>query len=425
MHSVLVVGGGLAGMAAAARLAKAGHAVQLWEATDHLGGHLAATPGPDDTPVDVAPAVIGFPAPWRDLFRKSGRTLEAELARSQCRLDPADPARYEFADGSDLIFPTDRGEQYTTLTQAYGQRIANRWRDLVDWLDDVWQAVRPLGLEAELTDATQLSATVRKLLRPRLTVADLAEQIAHPSLAALLRASSYRAGSEPERTPAWAAVSLSVERRFGRWTVVTDQPDDQARTGRTSALIDALVDRLKIRKVDVRLGTRVVAITPVRSNLRVRTTDGQEVTARVVLYTGDPWALPNLLPRLAVRRVRRDLRRLEPARAPRISHRLLDGRTDFVREVIRLTGDGVPVVRYRRPVGDATLESVHDFTTAVPTSSAGVAWRGFSSWFRRPRITTEVPGLFFAGPFTAAGGGLSQTVLAGALASYAAHDTPR
>ncbi len=40
-------------------------------------------------------------------------------------------------------------------------------------------------------------------------------------------------------------------------------------------------------------------------------------------------------------------------------------------------------------------------------------------------VTTEVPGLFFAGPHTAAGNGLSPTVLAGALASYAAHESQR
>ena len=116
VHPVLVVGGGLAGLAAALRLAKAGHPVQLWEATDRLGGRYAPVPLDDGTLVDAAPAVLGFPAPWRDLFRKSGRTLEAELARTGAALEPADPARYEFADGSVLTLPTDRGEQYVALS---------------------------------------------------------------------------------------------------------------------------------------------------------------------------------------------------------------------------------------------------------------------------------------------------------------------
>ncbi len=196
VHPVLVVGGGLAGLAAALRLAKAGHPVQLWEATERLGGRYAATTD-ERRLVDTAPAVIGFPAPWRDLFRKSGRTLEAELARTGAALVAADPARYEFADGSELDLPTDRGDQFVALSRAYGPRPAEHWRDLLDWLDDVWQAVRPLGLEAELTDPAQLTAAVRPLLQPRLTVASLAERMPHPDLAALIRASAYRMGSLP------------------------------------------------------------------------------------------------------------------------------------------------------------------------------------------------------------------------------------
>ena len=41
MARVVVIGGGLGGLAAAARLAKLGHAVTLCEASDRLGGALA------------------------------------------------------------------------------------------------------------------------------------------------------------------------------------------------------------------------------------------------------------------------------------------------------------------------------------------------------------------------------------------------
>lgn len=425
VRPVLVVGGGLAGLAAALRLAKAGHPVQLWEATDRLGGRCAPDVGPGGVLVDSAPGVVGFPAPWRDLFRKSGRTLEAELARSGAALEPAQPARYEFADGSALRLPTERGEQHLTLTHAYGQEAAARWRDVLDWLDDVWQAVRPLGLEAELTDRSQVTPAVQRLLRPRLSVARLAEQMPHPALTALLRASAYRIGSTPERTPAWAAVTLSVDRRFGRWTVTAPAPDTRARTGRTSALVEALVDRLVVRKVQVELESRVVAITPAGSGITVRTADGAEVSASTVVFTGDPWALPSLVPRSTLATMRRDLRRLDAAVAPTVRHRQLDEPVTSVEETVRLTGQGVPVISYRRPAAGGGMESVHDFTRGEPDRSAGVAWRGFRSWFRRPRISTDVPGLIFAGPQTAAGAGLSPTLLAGALASYAAHDRAR
>jgi phytoene dehydrogenase-like protein len=422
MRAVLVVGGGLAGLAAALRLAKAGHPVQLWEAGDRVGGRYAAHALAGEVLVDAAPAVIGFPAPWRDLFRKSGRVLEAELARSGVALEPAGPAHYQFADGSELVLPTERGEQHAALRTAYGARAAGVWRNLLDWLDEVWQATRRLGLEAELTDPSQLSSPVRRLLRPRLSVAGLAEETAHPVLAGLVRESAVRLGSAPERTPAWAAVTLSINRRFGRWAVTAPAPDPQARTGRTSTLIDALVARLAVRRVDVRLAHRVVGIASGGGELVVQTADGTEGRFPSVIFTGDPWQLAGLLPRPALRGTRRDLRRLEPALSPRVTHRLVDEVGPQVSENVRLSAAGVPVVAYRRLVAGGSLVSVHDFTAAQPDPSAGVAWHGFRSWFRRPPVSTEVPGLFFAGPHTAAGSGLSPTLLAGALASYGAHD---
>jgi phytoene dehydrogenase-like protein len=90
-NPVVVIGGGLAGMSAAARLAKAGHAVELYERSERLGGIWTPYQLDSGTTVNDAPLIIGFPAPWRDLFRKSGRPLEAELARMGYALAPAQP----------------------------------------------------------------------------------------------------------------------------------------------------------------------------------------------------------------------------------------------------------------------------------------------------------------------------------------------
>ena len=123
---VAVVGGGLAGLAAAARLAKMGHRVRLHEASTVLGGTwapyaLAGSTGADgELLVDDAPGALTFPAPWRDLFRKSGRPLEAELARTGYGLVPAPAPTYRFADGSELVLPSDRGQQHEALLRAYG-----------------------------------------------------------------------------------------------------------------------------------------------------------------------------------------------------------------------------------------------------------------------------------------------------------------
>ena len=121
---IAVVGGGLASLSAAARLAKVGHAVHVLEQEPELGSTVDIAAEPDDT-------VITLPAAWRDLFRKSGRILDAELARRGLTLTPAPPRRYRFADGSMLELPTGRGEQWDVLTLAYGEPAAEAWRCLL------------------------------------------------------------------------------------------------------------------------------------------------------------------------------------------------------------------------------------------------------------------------------------------------------
>ena len=67
------------------------------------------------------------------------------------------------------------------------------------------------------------------------------------------------------------------------------------------------------------------------------------------------------------------------------------------------------------------LRTVHDFGRGQPSAAYGLIGSGFPGWTRRPPISSEVAGLFLAGPGSAAGPGPAQQVLSGALASYACH----
>ena len=121
---VVVIGGGLAGLAAAARLAKVGHQVELYERSDRLGGTWAPYQLISAVTVDDAPSIIGFRHPGATCFARAA-ALEAELARMGYALEPAQPATMIFADGAELTLPTDRGGQYATLAAAYGNSVAS------------------------------------------------------------------------------------------------------------------------------------------------------------------------------------------------------------------------------------------------------------------------------------------------------------
>jgi UDP-galactopyranose mutase len=421
---VIVIGGGLAGLAAAARLAKAGHRVELYEQSDTLGGTWAPYQVGSGLVVDNAPAIIGFPAPWRDLFRKSGRPLEAELARMGYALVPAEPPTMIFADGTELILPTDRGGQYTTLAAAFGKPVAERWQQLLDRLGEVWQTLRGLGVEAELRGRRQLNrATRRSLFGRSATLADLATSIDHQHLGSIIRSVAYRSGSVPERTPAFAAVELYLARTFGRWQLQPLDAELRLDVGRSSILVEALAARLALRKVEVHRGCPVTAITLRVDRVLVVETSAGGRPAAAVIATCDPWQIVNmLLPIAATRPIRRRLHGLSPAAAATISHDQTAAPTAPVAETIALNETGVPTVSYRRHVAGGGIHTVHDFNQTVPRPSYGVAWNGFDGWLRRPPVTTQIPGLYTAGPFSRAGPSPSHVVLSAALAAYACHD---
>jgi phytoene dehydrogenase-like protein len=421
---VVVIGGGLAGMAAAARLAKAGHAVELYERSDRLGGTWAPYQLANGVTVDDAPSIIGFPAPWRDLFRKSGRPLEAELSRMGYSLAPAGPPAMIFADGSELLLPPDRGGQYANLAEAYGPQVASRWQQLLERLAEVWQTLRGLGLEAELRDRRQLSRAVRRsLFGRRLTLADLANSIDHAQLGALIRSVAYRSGSVPEQTPAFAAVELSIMRTFGRWQVQPLDLDSSLEVGRSSILVEALAARLALRKVDVHLSCPIEKIKLHNGHVVGVVTSAGDRPAAAVVASCDPWqAFNDLMPATAARLTRRRMRSLSPAAAPTITHERTEPPTELVTETISLTPAGIPTVNYRRQHAGAGLRTVHDFGNTLPRPSYGVAWHGFSSWLGKPPVTTEIPGLYAASPSSPAGSSESQVVLSAALAAYGCHD---
>ena len=430
---VAVVGGGLAGLAAAARLAKMGHTVRLHEASDRLGGGWAPYLL-DGTGilVDDAPGVLTFPAPWRDLFRKSGRPLEAELARAGRELASAPGAAHRFADGSELVLPSDRGKQHEALLHAYGPGAATRWQLLLDSLGDVWQALRPLGLEEAYVPSAVTRDVVRRL-RGRRRLSDLADSLAEPHLRALVRSTAYRQGTTPEQAPALAAVDLLVTRTFGRWQVSPARtsvqgtpsipaPGPAGDVGRSSVLVEALAARLVLRGVDVRLGSRVVAVEVGRDGVTgVRTTAGAEPADAVVLAV-DPSTAADLVPATAARGLRRALRGASAARLPAAAHTVLGGDGSAVTDVgelVHLDEDGLPVVETTRRLSGRVVRTVHDHRTTSARPGSGLVTAGIRGWRGRPGTSALVPGVALAGAASPAGVSPSAVVQTGALAAYA------
>lgn len=302
MVTIAVLADGLTGLAAAARLAKSGHRVLLLP---------TALVGTDPVTARVTvPTLIDLPAAWRDLFVKSGRPLAADLARAGLDLRPAPPVHHVFGNGSTLDLPTDRGEQFAAIRAGYTTATATAWRDLLDTLEDAWQALRACGVESAVSPAglAALDAAVPPGLRPSASLAALARRAPAP-LNGLVTATADDLGLDPSRAPWWVAVVLVVHRTFGRWQLwdtAADAPADP------SLLLAVLRARAETRKVEI-VDSPVIAVAAQDDAVTVATVAGT-LRADAAVVTHDPWTTATLLdiapPSIAGR--------LRPRPAPRV-----------------------------------------------------------------------------------------------------------
>lgn len=395
-------------MAAAARLAKRRHRVRLLVPGDRLAPEWR--PAGPDAPSPLPEALV-FPAPWRDLFKKSGRILGAELTLEGLDLVPAPPIRHVFADGTELELGGDRGQQFHQLEAAHGTAVAQAWRDLVDSLEPTWQLVRTLGLETSLVSPRQVRPH-RAALAWGTSVADLAAAQPHPHLRALVEASVWQLGHDPARTPAFVASRLCVQRTFGRWMVV----DGHGVPAGSQRLLDLVDKRLATRRVEVVYGAPVAQEARDGRGTRDGAADAT-VVAGLMPEDFAPW-----LPRRSwAHRLRhrdlpdpaRGLSRLRPALRPTLSTVDTAPGRSGVREV-------VDHAQRRVCYATGTRTLVHDWGAARPDPAAGPAWDGPNSWFDRLPVRLG-EGVYAAGAWGRGGNDLAGILMSAALATYDAH----
>ena len=83
---IIVVGGGIGGLAAAALLSRAGHEVTLLEANDHLGGKSQRIVLARQR-MDTGPSLVTFPSVWEELLRRWDEMGDGVPAREVAGLE--------------------------------------------------------------------------------------------------------------------------------------------------------------------------------------------------------------------------------------------------------------------------------------------------------------------------------------------------
>jgi monoamine oxidase len=284
---VLVLGAGLAGLAAARDLARAGTDVVVLEARDRVGGRVEQMRVDGGRPVQFGGEVVGpFHTEYLRLVDELGLTLEASYVAAPGQ------TTYDLVEGieraSDWPFPTpeDRTD-YSRVEALYGRLVGT-----VDPADP-WS--HP---EASRLDAVSVGAWLRSVE-------------ARPAVARALETGALAlADGSIERTSLLAELRKSAAARedgfysYDRWESL------QVAEG-SAEVAERMARELEGR---VRLGAAVSAVHVSRSGCRVELVDGESIPSEAVVC-----ALPvGVLASLVIEGVAPD--RLASLRAQRMAH---------------------------------------------------------------------------------------------------------
>lgn len=265
-NRIVVVGGGLGGLAAACTLAARGYSVTLFEASPWLGGK-AAVLSEAGFRFDMGPTILTMPNVLRRIFQEAGRNLDDYL--KLVRLDPQ--WRCFFDDGSSLDLVENVESMAKSLDTyspnsgtAEGYRKFSKLSDRLHRISDDYFFWKSIGGIRDMIDvkagfkpkilgdvmAMRMGQSVAGTVRKFITDARVAQMIDH---------FTQYVGSSPDASPAVLCGIAHMQTEEGIWYPI----------GGTRAVPESLV----------KLGTELgVEYRPNTSIKRLIVADGKAVT---------------------------------------------------------------------------------------------------------------------------------------------------
>ena len=475
--TVIIVGAGIGGLAAAVRLGSAGVAVTVLERHATPGGKIRRVPSPAG-PVDAGPTVLTMRHVFDDLFTVAGATLGDHIT-----LTPLTTiARHYWSDGTMLDLMRDPAATAVNVDRVFGATAAHQVAAFSARAAALFAAFDAPMMQAAQPSPVRLAAEVLRdppLLTAMAPHRTLAQQLARdfdaPQLAQLFGRYATYVGGSPQTAPALLALIWRAE-AAGVWHI----------DGGMSALAHALEALARGLGVRFRYDTGVAEVIPGRP--MTVCTPGERLTADAVLFNGDPRALRTGLlgpaAALAVTTAQTEPRSLsahvlafaamaegpdlahhtvffgddpaaefddlargrDPAdptlyvcaqdrgsggpeglerfeiiiNAPPVSTASSEGKDQCLRTILaRLTRFGL---RFDPAPTVAEMSSPRDFERLFPGSQGALYGRspaGLTAALKRPRARTRVPGLYLAGGGVHPGAGVPMAALSGRHAAEA------
>jgi phytoene desaturase len=271
---LVVVGGGIGGLAAAALLGRAGHRVTLLEASGWLGGKSRRIEL-DGQRIDTGPAIVTFPGVWEEYLRRwdrlAGRDGEApEIANLRLKRLPEVGTYYH--EGAVCSLPVPEGHPWREAWERFVRVHGGLGPEITRLLTTDWH-------EPELRPAL---VRLLRLYGTRPTTRSYLDSLGWlpERLREILAIHTLNAGIGPARTPALYASLPAVMAAEGVWV-----PE-----GGVYEIARALERLARSSGVELKTGEPVHKIRPGKVF-----TSEEQYTADAVVSGLDPERLSRLL----------------------------------------------------------------------------------------------------------------------------------
>ena len=372
---VAVIGAGMGGMCTAARLARAGYEVTVFEASDRHGGKCR-TEWIGNYAFDTGPSLLTLPAVYRDFFQRTGDVMGRVV-----ELQAVSPSfDYRFADGSAVRFANlSRKETLSAIETSFGSSSAQEWDQIMLQAEAMWDVSREPFIESELRSVLSLlkrPTLLRdiRIIAPWKSLRDL--KLKDQRLRKILDRYATYSGSDPRVAPAVLASIAFVEEAFGAWHI----------KGGVGKLADAVYQRCLDRGVKFEFNVRVSQINhDGNSTTGITLADNRKIDSSIVVANADATAVYNKLITGKVKKIRKErsnLAKADPSLAgfslllglrPSESETGLSHHNIFFPE--NYDAEFVDIFDRKQPVADPTIY------LCAPRDETMVKHPGHEAWF--------------------------------------------
>jgi 1-hydroxycarotenoid 3,4-desaturase len=289
-NTVVVIGAGMAGLAAAIRLAAGGYRVVVLEAQDEAGGKMRRV-DVDGIGFDGGPTVLTMKWVFEALFAAAGREIDEELTLASSSVI----ARHYWRGGGSLDLHSGSEETVRAIEDFAGRREADGYRLFASDSRRIFEVLKDSFIDASRPNPLSLSRRIGLgrpadlfAIKPFATLwSALGGYFSDVRLRQLFGRYATYCGSSPYLSPATLMLVAHVEQE-GVWTV---QGGIRALAKRLEALAVGL-------GVEFRYGDSVIRLLEDPSRRAVSgvvTAAGYRLDARQIIYNGDVAALGLLM----------------------------------------------------------------------------------------------------------------------------------